>query len=193
MAKSVHSKRRKKNKAIQRRVLWEAQGKKEHEDIHKRLMKRAFGAGDDDYISRKKNAFRYPNDPSAIIPKHAEPVYIDKRSAHIPITLRVRPKGVKAYKIEERRQKAEVENALKAADEKILGENKGHIDLSKMDTFNMDIEEELNKLNVLTKSEAKKAKREKKDTMEVDQKTNVSNTIRQKNKKKSKSHYIVNH
>ena len=193
MAKSVHSKSRKKNKAIQRRVLWEAQGRKEHEEIHKRLMKRAFGAGDDDYISRKKNAFRYPNDPSAIIPKHAEPVYIDKRSAHIPILLRVRPKGVKAYKIEERRQKAEVESALKAADEKILGENKGHIDLSKMDTFNMDIDEELNKLNVLTKSEAKKAKREKKATMDIDEKHNVSNTVRQKNKKKSRSHYIVNH
>ena len=195
MAKGVHSKRRKKNKSLQRRVLWEAKGKQEHEEIHKRLMKRTFGVGDDDYIHRKKNAFRYPNDPTAIFPKHAAPSYIDKRAAYIPYDLRQKKSGVKAYKIEEQRQKKEIEDALKAAEDKVLGENKGNIDLSKMDTFDFDIDKEISKLqdmNILTKNEVKQKRREEKK-LKMEDETKKVNVVRNKKKKKSKSYYLVNH
>ena len=201
MAKGVHSKRRKKNKSIQRRVLWEAQGKQEHEEIHKRLMKRTYGSGDDEYISRKKNAFRYPNDPSAEIPKMAKPVYIDKRSAYIPIELRCNRKGVmKPYKMEELRQKKEVQDAIKSAEEKMKEEDKKHIDL-KLDSYNdMDLDNELKKLdemNLLSKNEAKKKRKlERKNNIEenLNEDTNVRRKVNKaKNKRKSKSHYIMNH
>lgn len=206
MAKGVHSKRRKKNKSLQRKVIWETQGRKEHEEIHKRLMKRTYGAGDDEYIKRKKNAFRFPNDPTAIIPKQHAPVYIDKRSGYIPIEIKSNTKGItKAYKLEEQRQKKEIEDALKRAEEKVNGETRGNIDLTEMSKFNeMDLDKELSKLNnlnLLSKQERKKKKKselkKEKESQSIDEdkeekKGRIVRTSNKK-KKKSKSHYIVNH
>jgi len=203
MAKGVHSKRRKKNKSLQRKVIWEAQGKKEHEEIHKRLMKRTFGAGDDEYIKRKKNAFRFPTDPSAIFPKQIAPVYIDKRSGFIPVEIKSNTKGItKAYKLEEQRQKKEIEDALKAADERVNGDKKGNINLNEMSNFNeMDLDKELSKLNSLNILSKQERRKKKKDSgLVIDQEIENENenekkgkVIRNKKKKKSKSHYIVNH
>ena len=161
-------------------------------------MKRTYGAGDDEYLARKKNAFRFPKDPEAIIPKHEAPVYIDKRSAHIPVEYRYRPKGVKACKIEEQRKIDEINNALQEAEMRFKGEKKGNIDL-KLEGVNdnMELDEELNKLaklKIKSKAESKKEKKSK-IAMDEDDLNETRKTIRAKKKKqkKSKSYYIVNH
>ena len=177
-------------------------------------MKRTYGQGDDDYISRKKNAFRFPKDPQAEFPKHDAPVYIDKRSGYVAINLRQRAFGnSKVSKVEAERQKVELEDALINADKKFYANEKGHIDLSKMQVYdNMDIDNELNEINKINK----KNKKVKKDKiinndddideafgMDIDENVDASSnikkeksvkTVRSKNKKTGKtkkSYYIV--
>lgn len=201
MAKSVHSKRRKANKSLQRRVLWAAQGKERLEKTHERLMKRTFGTGDDDYIARKKNAFRFPKDPSSIFPKADKPKYIEKRAAYVDPRLRNVTKGIKVSKLEAKRQNEEIENALKKAEERFT---KKQNNLSNNEDMNIDIpamdgDYNFSTLDKELKNIEKKNKKNKKDNnMFVEDEQHgedrpkiVRNKI--KKKKKSKSHYIVNH
>lgn len=152
-------------------------------------MKRTYGEGDDKYTERKKNAFRYPNHPEAVFPKHPEPVYIDRRAAHVPAELRVRGKTQKVSKLEEQRRKEEIEESLRKAEEKVEGENSGNIDLSKIDTYNMSIDNDIPK-------QKKKKTSISNDMMidEVDNSNKKIKTVRYTNKQnqKKKAYIIVN-
>ena len=149
-------------------------------------MKRTFGKGDDDYIKRKKNGFRFPKDPEAVFPQEPKPVYIEKRAAHVPANLRTKVKGIKASRLEGLRQKAEIEEALNKAEEKVNNQKNNirntsdmaiDLDKEKNNTFsNLDKElQALEKMNLGNKEK------------------NNNSTVRNKKKKKSKSYYIVNH
>lgn len=146
-------------------------------------MKRTFGKGDDDYIQRKKSAFRFPNDPTAEFPQAPKPVHIEKRSAYVPMSLRTKVKGIKACKIESLRKIEEVNAALKKAEERFENTvnntrsgNDMTIELHSDNKFNDKLDRELKALEKMN--------------IENDGKTS---TVRNKKKKKSKSHYIINH
>lgn len=185
MAKGVHSKRRKKNKSLQRRAIYEQIGKEIDKATHQRLLKRTFGSGDDSYITRKKNAFLFPKDPEAIFPQADKPLYIEKRAAYLPMHLRTKKKGIKAYKLEEQRQKQEIQDAINKAEEEFEKNTNKHkatrdmnIDLSSSLNNLTSLDKELERLNVSEKSKENKSKK---------------TTNRDKKKKKSKMHYIANH
>ena len=207
MAKGVHSKRRKANKSLQRRVIWEAKGKDILQRTSERLMKRTFGTGDDDYITRKKNAFRYPNDPQAIFPKQEAPQYIEKRAAYVPYHLRQNKlKGIKAHKIEENRQKQEIEEALKQAEERFYKKENNltnnedvKINLSQGKNINNLLDKELLQLESMNiDEESKSKKKQKMERMTLDeyddeiQPKNNNKIVRNKKKKKSNSSKHLN-
>jgi hypothetical protein len=149
-------------------------------------MKRTFGKGDDDYIKRKKNAFRFPKDPEAIFPQEPKPVYIEKRAAHVPANLRTKVKGIKASRLEGLRQKAEIEEALNKAEEKISNQINNIKNNSGM-TIELDKEKNKSFSNLDKELQAL-------EKMSLDNKDkNKHSTVRNKKKKKSKSYYIVNH
>lgn len=149
-------------------------------------MKRTFGKGDDDYIKRKKSAFRFPNDPEAVIPQEPKPVYIEKRASHVPAELRTKVKGMKACRLESLRQKTEIQEALNKADEKINNQINNIRNTSDMV---IDLGKEKSKLNNNLDKELKALEK-----MSLDNKDkNKHTTVRNKKKKKSKSYYIVNH
>ncbi len=85
MAKGTHNKTHKRNQGIIRRLMQDKIYTPRTNAIHERLLKRTMGQGDDSLITRKKNAFRYPNDPNAVFPQEEKPVYIDRRSMSLPV------------------------------------------------------------------------------------------------------------
>lgn len=179
MAKSTHNKRTKAKRSLVRRVLYEAQGKKIDMATHQRLMKRTYGTGDDDYITRKKNAFRYPNEKDAVFPKAAKPEFVEKRNAYINPTLFIKNKGQKHYKLEQIRLQEEVEDALKKAEEEYYNE-KNKIKVDKFDMGRLD-----NELSNFKNS----------DLIEDIEMSNKQTTVRNKKKEKkkaTKSHKIIN-
>lgn len=207
MAKSVHSKRRKRNQSIKRKVLYEKQYKTKLNEVSNRLMKRTFGKGDDLIITNKKNAFRYPKDPEAIFPQQADPTFVDRRTCAIPREFLVKERGMKNKKLKKLVALENLNSALKDIDNKYDGkpsearENEV-IDLNKMvklDEFgNIDVSDELNmeKFDLLDKKSRKKKEKKNKDKMmEVDVEDGAvksSVTRRSKKTKKKKSFYIVN-
>ena len=85
MAKGTHTKTHKRNQHIIRRLLQDKIYTTRINATHERLLKRTAGNGDDSLITRKKNSFRYPNDPDAEYPQAPKPVYIDRRSMNLPV------------------------------------------------------------------------------------------------------------
>jgi hypothetical protein len=168
-------------------------------------MKRTFGTGDDDYTRRKKNAFRYPKDPEAIIPQADKPFYIDKRAAHVDPSLRIKLKGMKIWKAENLRREKEIETALENAKQKVDNEDNYKLLKNKDMTINLPkddynfMDEEMEGLK-----KKKVIKPKNNMSMEVDDET-TKNEKRERNKlkpivrnkkkknKNVKSHYIVNH
>ena len=85
MAKGTHNKTHKRNQGIIRRLMQDKVFTPRTNAAHDRLLKRTFGSGDDSLITRKKNAFRYPNDPNASFPQEEKPEYIDRRRMNLPV------------------------------------------------------------------------------------------------------------
>ena len=85
MAKGTHNKTHKRNQSIIRKLLQDKIYTPRTNAAHERLMKRSAGHGDDSLITRKKNSFRFPNDPDAEYPQAPKPVYIDRRSMNLPV------------------------------------------------------------------------------------------------------------
>ena len=109
MAKGTHSKRHKYNMSIIRKVMESKVFTPRDNATSERLLKRTYGIGDESIITRKKNAFRYPNDPNSEFPKEKKPVYIDRRAASLPIEFRIKNYGEK----KKNRIKKEMEELLK--------------------------------------------------------------------------------
>lgn len=179
MAKSTHNKRTKAKRSLVRRVLYEAQGKKIEMATHQRLMKRTYGTGDDDYMARKKNAFRYPKDKDAVFPKAAKPEFVEKRNAYINPTLFIKNKGQKHSKLEQIRLQDEINEALQKAEEEYYSE-KNKVKIDKFDMSKLD-----NELSNFKNS----------GMVEDIEMSNKQSTVRNKKKvmkKVTKSHKIIN-
>jgi hypothetical protein len=163
-----------------------------------RLLKRTFGMGDDSVIKMKKNAFRYPNQPDAEIPQAKQPIFVDRRSKSAPTEYLVKEKGMKHKNILKQENAERLESELKKVQEKVEGNiREGEvIDLNKMvdvdeyGNIQMDAELDFNK--------EKKAKKTKNSQMDVDhfeisEERNTRRNLKNKKKKKTKSHFIVNY
>ena len=98
MAKGTHSKRHKYNMRLIRKLMEEKVFGPRDSATSDRLLKRTYGTGDESIITRKKNAFRYPNDPNSEFPQEKRPVYLDRRAASLPIQYRIKNYGEKKKK-----------------------------------------------------------------------------------------------
>ena len=207
MAKGVHSKRRKRNMTIKRKVFEESNFKPfkileilrpQQERTSERLFKRTFGKGDDSMITRKKNAFRYPNDKEAIIPQQAKPVFIERRTGHISSEYFARTYGIKKKNLRKQQIEDKLAAEIKKAYAKADGlENEGRV--IDMNQFNlegdMDIEDQMNNLAFQEKGKNKKQKKTKM-AMDLDEDlTTKHRHVKSKRNKKAhtKSYYMMNY
>ena len=185
MAKGTHNKTHKRNQGIIRRLMQDKIYTPRTNAIHERLLKRTMGQGDDSLITRKKNAFRYPNDPSAVFPQEEKPVYIDRRSMNLPVEYLKKDIYEKKKNKYARERDEKLKNELLRIDGK-LNEDK-NIELKDME---MDDEQEENKNKKVNYN------REKDNGMILDDDYNVKRKKKRiqrggyKHKRKSK--YIMN-
>ena len=161
MAKGTHNKTHKRNQSIIRRLMQDKVYTPRTNAIHERLLKRTLGQGDDSLITRKKNAFRYPNDPNAIFPQEEKPVYIDRRSMNLPTEYLKKEIYEKKKNKYARERDEKLKNELLRIDGK-LNENK-NIELGDMEDIPMDEDKEEN-----NKKESKIFNKEKETGMILD-------------------------
>ena len=155
MAKGTHNKTHKRNQGIIRRLMQDKVFTPRNNATHERLMKRTLGQGDDSLITRKKNAFRYPNDPNAIFPQEEKPTYIDRRRASLPVEYLKKDIYEKQKNKYARERDEKLKNELLKIDGK-FNENK-NIELEDMEDIEMD-EDEIEKKEIKGKIEYNKEK-----------------------------------
>ena len=180
MAKGTHNKTHKRNQHIIRRLLQDKIYTPRTNAAHERLLKRTAGHGDDSLITRKKNSFRFPNDPDAEYPQAPKPVYIDRRSMNLPVDYLKREIYEKKKNKYQREKDERLKNELLKVEGK-LNEDK-NIDINDMEDINMneDNEEDEKEDN---KSVNKIYTKEKGNGMNIDDITNP-NIKRQFKRKK---------
>ena len=165
MAKGTHNKTHKRNQHIIRRLLQDKIYTPRTNAAHERLLKRTAGHGDDSLITRKKNSFRFPNDPDAEYPQAPKPVYIDRRSMNLPVDYLKKEIYEKKKNKYQRERNEKLKNELLRIEGK-LNEDK-IIDINDMEEIPMDEddeEKEGNKNNSI--------KKEKESGMNIDDITN---------------------
>ena len=169
-------------------------------------MCRTYGKGDDgkinfnqDYITNKKNAFRYPKDPTAVFPKKDAPIFLDVRTSALPLYIIMNEKGVKAKTRKHNELMEKVNKEINAKKEVNMEEDmktreNDVIDLNKI----ANVDGELENLN-FDNIDLEGGKRKKKKyanagdvKMEKDNQFERKERQKEKRKKKSKSHFIAN-
>ena len=146
MAKGTHNKTHKRNQGIIRRLMQDKVYTPRTNAIHERLLKRTMGQGDDSLITRKKNAFRYPNDPNAIFPQEEKPVYIDRRSMNLPVEYLKKDIYEKKKNKYARERDEKLKNELLRVEGK-LNEDK-NIEIKDMEDIQMDEDKDEKKHNI---------------------------------------------
>lgn len=203
MAKGVHSKRRKRNQAIKRKILDEKVWRPRLQETSNRLLKRTFGKGDDSVITRKKNAFRFPKDPEAEFPQAEKPVYIDRRAQSANVQYLIRDSGMKKKNQLKKLHEETLSQSLKDAERRALGMEREDdvIEMNDIENADEDIDVDnidMNKFSLNETNKGKsKSKKKKEMGMDIDQeesgrRSNMNRRNKRKNKK-SKSYYIVNY
>ena len=169
MAKGTHNKTHKRNQHIIRRLLQDKIYTPRINAPHERLLKRTAGIGDDSLITRKKNSFRYPNDPEAEYPQAPKPVYIDRRSMNLPVDYLKKEIYEKKKNKYQRERDAKLKNELLKVEGK-LNEGK-NIDINDMEEIGMEEDEEDEKEKNKNNNN-KINKNEKESGMNIDDITN---------------------
>ena len=202
MAKSTHSKRRKRNQSIKRTILYRDKGKENMEAINLRLRKRTEGRGDEGYITRKKNAFRHPTDSEAIFPQQAPEQFVDKRQSNAPAEILIQAKGMKTKKLKKQNHLEALARNFAAIDG---NQNEGGIiDMNKManlDEFgNIDFKRENGNTVMFVDDNVDKIvrKKEKGNGMDIEidsslRKNKKDLNFRMRRNKKKKSSFLVNY
>jgi hypothetical protein len=175
------------------------------EQINTRLIKRSEGRGDEEYITRKKNAFRYPKDKSAIFPQQKAEIHIDKRQSAAPPEILIQAKGIKTKKLKKQLHLEALAKGMAIAEGK---QNEGGvIDMNKLanlDEFgNINYDQDLNEMNGMEVDDNMEKKlirkeKEKNKGMDIDFDTSLRRNkkdlnYRQRRNKKKKSSFIVNY
>ena len=166
MAKGTHNKTHKRNQSIIRKLLQDKIYTPRTNAAHERLLKRTAGQGDDSLITRKKNSFRYPNDPDAEYPQAPKPVYIDRRSMNLPVEYLKKEIYEKKKNKYQREKDERLKKEILRIDGK-LNEDK-NIDINDMEDIDIDGEDE----NEGNKKNNKINKKEKDSGMDIDDITN---------------------
>ena len=185
MAKGTHNKTHKRNMSIIRKVMEEKMYGPMRDKTSARLFSRIKGEGDDSLISRKKSAFRYPNDPEAEYPQEKRPEYIDRRAMSVKSDYLVkmgnqRPK--KQY-MKERDERLRL-GMLKA--EGKLNEGK-IIEVEDMDGLIEDINEmEVDEEKIFERKNARKNKGESRFNSVKDDAMDLEEFVGQRNRRKNK-------
>ena len=162
-------------------------------------MKRTFGTGDDEYLKRKANAFRYPKNPEAIIPQADKPRYIEKRAAHVNPELRIKLKGMKIWKAENLRRENEIKTALEDAKYKVDNEDNFNLLKNKDMTLSLPKDEynfmDVDDIKKATKVSKPKNNMDVEDATTKKERNKLKPIVRNKKKKNKnvKSHYQINH
>ena len=185
MAKGTHNKTHKRNQHIIRRLLQDKIYTPRTNATHERLLKRTAGHGDDSLITRKKNSFRFPNDPDAEYPQAPKPVFIDRRAMNLPVEYLKKEIYEKKKNKYLRERDEKLKNELLRVEGK-LNEDK-NIDINDMEEIAMDEEEEENQNNNNNIN-----KKEKDSGMVLDEITNP-NIRRQRKKIKRKGYRNKRH
>ena len=146
MAKGTHNKTHKRNQGIIRRLMQDKIYTPRTNAIHERLLKRTEGQGDDSVITRKKNSFRYPNDPDAVYPQAEKPVFIDRRRMNMPVEYLKRDIYEKKKNKYARERDEKLKNELLRIEGK-LNEDK-NIEIKDMEDMDMNMDEDKEKKNV---------------------------------------------
>ena len=180
MAKGTHNKTHKRNQHIIRRLLEDKIYTPRLNATHERLLKRTAGQGDDSLITRKKNSFRYPNDPEAEYPQAPKPVYIDRRSMNLPVEYLKKEIYEKKKNKYQRERDEKLKNKLLRIEGK-LNEDK-NIDIDDMEEDDMSLDEENKNSN-----KGNKKQKEKDSGMYIDDITNPN--IKRHNKKIKRGGY----
>ena len=162
MAKGTHNKTHKRNQSIIRKLLQDKIYTPRTNAAHERLLKRTAGQGDDSLITRKKNSFRFPNDPDAEYPQAPKPVYIDRRSMNLPVEYLKKEIYEKKKNKYQRERDDRLKKELLRIDGK-LNEDK-NIDIIDMEDINIDGEDE----NEGNKKNNKTNKKERDSGMDID-------------------------
>lgn len=170
--------------------------------MNERLFKRSEGRGDDAYITRKKNAFRFPKDKSAEFPQQKEEIFIDRRTSAAPREILIQQKGIKTKNLKKQTHLDILAKGMKEAEGL---QNEGEIidmnQLANLDEFgNINFDEQMDQMaNMNIDEENKKAKSLKKKErgmdldMDISMKKNKGNlNYRKRQNRKKKSSYIVN-
>ena len=167
MAKGTHNKTHKRNQHIIRRLLQDKIYTPRTNAAHERLLKRTAGQGDDSLITRKKNSFRFPNDPEAEYPQAPKPIYIDRRSMNLPVEYLKKEIYEKKKNKYQREKDEKLKNELLRVEGK-LNEDK-IIDINDMEEISMDEDDDVNENKG---NNNKNIKKEKEDGMNIDDITN---------------------
>jgi len=180
-------------------------GKENMEQINIRLRKRTEGRGDEEYITRKKNAFRYPKDSTAIFPQQKEEKHIDKRQTAAPSEILIQAKGIKTKKLKKQQHLEALAKGMAAAagnhnEGGVLDMNK----LANLDEFgNINFEQEIDNMKDMAiddnvEKRLKRREKEKSKGMDIEFDTSLRRNkkdlnYRQRRNKKKKSSFIINY
>ena len=183
MAKGTHNKTHKRNQSLIKKILDEKINTPRMNATHERLLKRTYGQGDDSLITKKKNSFRYPNDPDAEYPQAKKHVFIDRRKMNMPLEFLKRNLHEKEKNRYEKEKNEKLKNALLKAEGK-LNEDK-NIEIKDMMEDDIEENEEIIDLG-------NKKNKEKGNGMDIDDMLN-QRVRRQVKKIKRKSYRHKRH
>ena len=170
--------------------------------INERLWKRTEGRGDEAYITNKKNAFRFPKDPSSIIPQQKEELFIDRRTSAAPREILIQQKGIKTKNMKKQKHLDLLAKGMREAEGlhnegEVIDMNK----LANLDEFgNINFDEQMGQMaemNIDDGVNKKNTKKKKEVGMELDMDFSLKNknkslNYRKRQNKKTKSSLIAN-
>ena len=175
------------------------------EQINLRLRKRTEGRGDEEYITRKKSAFRFPNDSAAIFPQQKAENFIDKRQSAAPSQILIQAKGIKTWKLKKQQNLEALARGMALAEG---NQNEGGvIDMNKlanMDEFgNINFDQQLGQMDEMAIDDNNEKRlirkeKEKNKGMEIEfdnslRRNKKDLNYRQRRNKKKKSSFIINY
>jgi hypothetical protein len=145
-------------------------------------------------VTNKKNAFRFPKDPSAVFPQAEQPVFIDKRASYVKREYLEKEQGMKHKNRKKKALGEIITKSMKLAESGTEGLESDVINIGRLGA----LDEELNNF----KMENFKISQVEDDNDDGDIEMNDGDKksmtvgkkkkIQKREKRKVKSHYIVN-
>lgn len=145
-------------------------------------------------MTNKRNAFRFPNDPSAVFPQRADPVFLDVRTSALPANLLVKVRGTKPHKHKKAELIQNVTNEIAQEEQnKKTGEDVNLDGPEVIDMNQIYSDKDFGIIEEDDEMAVDDGGRRKKRRPVVNKDINIAEQTKKKTKKKkNKSQYIVN-